>query len=1456
MASCTITRNQHDEIVSVKAANGNDSKLFADILAHEKVQGDKELAVQIYKSIYTEEFEKATRETIAKEKVTTAETKDANAEYKLDWLEKHALFFVPKSAELRHGVYQSQMEGKTKDAKDAAERLLLMNDAVTKPVNKNDKYIVEGKELNRVTEELKKDEFFGYRGIDEEETEEDILRQAWGNTVDKILNAVVAGEDVTLDKDDKITQEVFDYLKKYFSDLIAKYPGHIFLSQMSLFNVSKNIAGTADVVMINPEGELRFIDLKTSLYPFTEGYKTDAGFDAHYNKRVTHKEGDKKVVTASRKDRHSAQVGTYAAMAEAMGFKLAEKPILILPFQITKVDGDKIARVKHDTYGEDDFIEGEYFQTIQARYNKDTRLEGATHAITRALKILKEHAMLARQRGKPSGRIEAIIKEIDESVDAEAAIKFIDNAYTTFVANIAKQYNKEVDTLKKATPEQYGDAIVTFLNFLDDTRKMMDIYHGKDSILKSINKLYRNIKDIDPGYRPEAGSPLDKIETTIRVIDDLRTDIDDILPGIMARILAKQVHLGSIEAMKAKEQHLIKKVNASPKDSRNRVKHERELAEHREKFHISESGDPDMIAKIEQEIKQGGYKDIGAMDRWFSPAVSMDNSFLATFVLTLKEAFEKAKALARDFMYQAHEAFEEYAKVAGASRDNPNQFNAGLFKKRNMFLDKDTTKEVLSFVAPLDYGRFEAERTKMFKEAEKIKDRNAKNKFVADWYAANTQLRPLEHVEGVTTYNGVKLLDSVRDVAARMKKNWGEDLTNKYISEHVTFTNGKMTSADWTSGMLIPSISKYADSDFAALRTNAAKFKFYLFLMNSYLRSQSRLPARKSESHRFLVPFVKKSGGDRLREGKFWDAFKNRFWDEAMLRIDEDYQTEGLEDTKTIPILFYNDGHTMDAADVSTDLMASILKFEIASLRYEQQSRHSSLADNLLLSVKQTEPAATDSAGWRILSKAAKAVGITEGMEKYVKKHGSNQVAAMLEAFIDVTIYGQRRKDPTFKIGSRVVDLGKVADSIISFSSKTQIAADWTLALANSLQARVNQQIEAAARQYYNGRDWIKAEVEYDKHLGAMVGDRLNPVTKSLMGQLIDLYEPIQGTFTDEFGHRLSKSKFKARMNSSLLYFGMKSGEHHAQVKSMIAMMLSKQVMQNGKPIPLYEAYERDASGKLKLREGVEMTELVDRALQNRLHAVNKRLHGVYNSFDGVEIERHWYGRLLIMYKKWLAPGLKRRWKAEGFDYELGDFTEGMYSTFFKKLFGEFGEFAKYVTGKEHTFSPMEIANIRRTLYEFSVIAITGTLAIILSALGSGADTDKKWKYQWPLYFLMRLNAEISIYGGLGDPSSLFLPNLREVISPYRSIPVMTVLQKVTNLYSSASGDVINLMLGQDINRYQNNTGIFDAGTSKTWANAVKVWGISGKSMDSDLALDILLLQKGSNVAVVGKTRE
>jgi Ca2+-binding EF-hand superfamily protein len=739
------------------------------------------------------------------------------------------------------------------------------------------------------------------------------------------------------------------------------------------------------------------------------------------------------------------------------------------------------------------------------------------------------------------------------------------------------------------------------------------------------------------------------------------------------------------------------------------------------------------------------------------------------------------------------------------------------------------------FVSPIDINKFQKVKAEFQRQLNSA-DSKDKRAIFSRYYGDNFIRKPEADVVIINpiTNKPVVIEEGINTLIERKKLQFekgviSENELESYISDTAGYVENGVTK--YKAEFLTINPVKFKNPAYDAI--TGSKKKYYDFLVSSYFKSQARLPHKMG----YVLPSIHKSGFDAVRQGGLVKYLKYE-WSQLKDFKAEDINKYG-EEGKNIPLIFNFD---MDAQDVSLDLIQSIVMYEAESLEYQAKARMADTGEVLLSLVEKATPYETDTLGNKKLDAFAEKAGIKDEFLKYKKLFKGNNVASLLAFYIDSQIYGKMNIKT---VGSDTKVLGmnleKLVDGITGFASMTQVGGNPIGSVVNYLQAAMQAVIEAAAKKHMSMQSWLKSRVVYDSHIMDYIGDFNSPYSKSLIGQIIDLYDPMQGEYKDSAGRRISKSMFKKMWSTNSWFFLQHQGEHSIQIRTMIAMMLdTKAINKDGKYINLYDAYTKGDDGKIKLKEGVKLqgklseNGLISREFQSTLHAVNKELQGVYNKQDKPMIESYWWGRLIVMYKKFLAPGLKRRYKALGYNQEMGDVTEGYLRTFYKKLMVDVGELSKFMVGIDNGyFETHEKENLRRARREMLIVATTGLVVILLSALLDNTDDDdEKLRIKFLLYMALRINSDLGIYGTPGDPTNLGMPSPSEMFKTFKNpIAAYSILNRLQKL--------VNQML-HPTEVYEVKSGFWDKGDSKLWAAWLKFWGINGVNFDPSNSIKII----------------
>ena len=183
---------------------------------------------------------------------------------------------------------------------------------------------------------------------------------------------------------------------------------------------------------------------------------------------------------------------------------------------------------------------------------------------------------------------------------------------------------------------------------------------------------------------------------------------------------------------------------------------------------------------------------------------------------------------------------------------------------------------------------------------------------------------------------------------------------------------------------------------------------------------------------------------------------------------------------------------------------------------------------------------------------------------------------------------------------------------------------------------------------------------------------------------------------------------------------------------------------------------------------------------REKVIAVNKKIHGVYDKNGAAQLESKWYGSLVMQYHKHLYNGIFKRWRRKGFYSEFrGSRERGSYISFMDFMGTEFTNFKQRINNKQedgenivlasiqvtmeslinsftniafnwNNLSNWEQANIRRNLGDMTGMLVAAL--IVLALYGSYDDDEIKddiFKSSL-LYLADRLYSDSSMYSPIG----------------------------------------------------------------------------------------------------------
>lgn len=666
----------------------------------------------------------------------------------------------------------------------------------------------------------------------------------------------------------------------------------------------------------------------------------------------------------------------------------------------------------------------------------------------------------------------------------------------------------------------------------------------------------------------------------------------------------------------------------------------------------------------------------------------------------------------------------------------------------------------------------------------------------------------------------------------------------------------------------------YSDK-YKRLRSNPQAFAFYNHLKEKYLNAQKSLPLGQRLG--YTLPYVPKSFGERLsQDGYNMKSIKAGVKDlgesltgavklDAVKGIQRDHQ--GIDEMNpTIPFINY-----LPIEDTNKDVVAILSDFLGHVNRFEALDSIMGVVrtTNKLVENREKKGGKAQKSGDTVIkNKDADKFGI----DRAVQTRGESHEAALLRDVIYQQVLNRGNIPVEFRFGNWNISLSQIADSLSGFASMTQIGGGGLAlinplfgapmmnsamlkGIGNAMQGNAVLFLEQMSGEFFDKGAYFRANKLFGKHLKESFNDMNKNTRTTLSGQLFDYFEPMQGDFLDKLGNKVTATTAGKLWFKDIWFANQYAGEFQIASVTMI-MMLESYKLIDGKFIPkddfliqkekeakrkltiverekftkefnnnkesLYQAFELK-DGKLQPKEKyakiINLNSKAMFAVKDRMQGISKAIQGQYGSTDKTAAERHFGGRLILLYKKFLAPASRARFGRAYADQQIGAMREGFYVTFFKSFTSmtalkRLYALLKYKTiGKImgtsdkdieaiSTMTDTEIANITRAFAESAMILLLTGVLIPLLAPGEGEDEeDLPYFQKLALYEFTKVKKELS---------SLMLFN------PYFWNENFKTIESPTALFSVF--DKFNAIIEQGFNpleTYETNTSTAEKGDYK-----------------------------------------
>jgi hypothetical protein len=403
--------------------------------------------------------------------------------------------------------------------------------------------------------------------------------------------------------------------------------------------------------------------------------------------------------------------------------------------------------------------------------------------------------------------------------------------------------------------------------------------------------------------------------------------------------------------------------------------------------------------------------------------------------------------------------------------------------------------------------------------------------------------------------------------------------------------------------------------------------------------------------------------------------------------------------------------------EINTDMVENIIAFRRMAEKYEQMSD----VESALLSIS------------KVVEK--KNYYVTDALQRKFLKAGSENKDPVLAEGKDSL--ANKRLKKWFKMvyyNNDEYDASTVAQVMQKYQNMTSLKGmglNVFGAVNNYVMGRINNAIEAYGGILFDRSAYFRASKEFNvdfmpglmKGLGEKDGHYKMTKHHSKYHAMVDMFRVVR------------KNQFDSGQVDSLsfMYMFQEGGEYNVQSKTGIAVLMSEKFKLThnvtGETLSIFDAFEFDEStGKLKIKEGFELSDEQRYKITNYIYETNKQIHGNYAWEDRMTIQSHWLGQLAAQFHKWVYPAYKARFQKRYEDENLGE-LEGRYRTFYnlmKYMYQEQGNFLEKMQSGWAGMTEVQKKNMYKNLAEFGFLMSSILMTFVFKMLAENTDDEDK----------------------------------------------------------------------------------------------------------------------------------
>ena len=458
-----------------------------------------------------------------------------------------------------------------------------------------------------------------------------------------------------------------------------------------------------------------------------------------------------------------------------------------------------------------------------------------------------------------------------------------------------------------------------------------------------------------------------------------------------------------------------------------------------------------------------------------------------------------------------------------------------------------------------------------------------------------------------------------------------------------------------------------------------------------------------------------------------------------------------------LPVMFVNskDGESLD--DISEDMSSAMVIYANMACNYSAMNNVVGLLE--LVREKIAERPVQQRAGSKALVNVLSAFGLSVETE-LTKSGDATQIVQRMNDWFSSQVYSRYMKDEGEILG---MDVGMLANLSNEVTALNQFALNILSGISNVMTASAMNRIESICGQFFSVKNLAKADTIFWAALPEFLGDVGNPVKHSKLALFMEKFNTMQDFESDIRGQEYAKSRFTRLMTMNSLYVINNAGELWIQNRAALALSEAYGLKDaNGNPISLWDSQEvvTDENGVsrlvtkpgIKKADGTAFDDKTDvMKFTNKAKSINQRMNGIYNYEDRCAAQAYSWGRIALMFRKWIKPSLNRRYASLNYNLDVEEWEEGFYKTtgrFFMQLITDLKRGQLDIITSYKNLDPREQANLMRFAVEVGqFISVCAAFSILKDVKKKADDDDEKlaksWWFNQLLYQTRRLETEI-----------------------------------------------------------------------------------------------------------------